>query len=273
MKTKKVSRCQYLEGLGAGIARREILGLLAGFGALAALPLASSSAPQDAVRVAAASNLTAIAPELGAAFQKATGISVVFSFASTAQLARQIEQGAPFDVFAAADATHVDELLAKGLIVPGTRQIYATGVLAVWFPGSSAPRRLEDLAGQGIRSIAVARPELAPYGAAAIETLRALGLYEKLQSRLVYAGSVAMAKQYGATGNADAVFLPASLVLRESGTVVRVDARLHKPLVQTVGVVRSSKPASAPQSQAATRFREFLVKGAGHEILLANGYR
>ncbi len=223
--------------------------------------------------MAAASNLTAIAPELASAFQKATGIRVVFSFASTAQLARQIEEGAPFDVFAAADATHVDELLAKGLIVPGTRQIYAIGVLVVWFPGSSAPHRMEDLAGNGISSIAIARPELAPYGEAAIETLRALGLYEKLQTRLVYAGSVAMAKQYGATGNADAVFVPASLLTRESvlrgaGSVVRVDARLHRPLAQTLGVVASTK-----QRQAAARFAEFLATGTGHEILLANGYR
>lgn len=231
-----------------------------------AMRIASAEVPE--LRIAAASNLTTVAPQLAAAFLRSTGIRAVFSFASTSQLARQLEQGAPFDVFAAADSTHVGELLKKNLIVSGTAQVYATGVLTVWFPNGPSTRRLEHLTGRDIRSIALARPELAPYGEAALDALRNLGILERVRPRLVYAGSVAMAKQYGATGNADAVFVPASLVLKERGAVIPVDPRLHKPLLQTLGLVNLKK-----RTQSASQFAEFLVHGQGHAILLQNGYR
>jgi len=236
----------------------------------ALLPLAARTtlAEVPELRIAAASNLTAVAPLLAAAFLRTTGIRAVFSFASTSQLARQIEEGAPFDVFAAADSTHVDELLKKNLIVPGTAQVYAAGVLSVWFPAGPATLRLEDLTGRKIRAIALARPELAPYGGAALDVLRNLGILERVRPRLVYAGSVAMAKQYGATGNADAVFVPASLVLKERGAVIPLNPKLHRPLLQTLGLVNLKK-----RTQSASQFAEFLVHGQGHAILLQNGYR
>lgn len=258
MKTEKVSYFSYSHRLS----RRGAIGAL--------LPLATrvARAETSELRVAAASNLTIVAPQLAAAFLRTTGIRVVFSFASTSQLARQIEEGAPFDVFAAADSTHVEELLRKKLIVSGTAAVYATGVLAAWFPKGPASLRLDDLTGKDVRTIALARPELAPYGEAAIEALRNLGILERVRPRLVYAGSVAMAKQYGATGNADAVFVPASLVLKETGTVIPLDPKLHKPLLQTLGLVNLKK-----RTQSASQFAEFLVRGPGHAILLQNGYR
>ena len=234
-----------------------------GLGAAAA---GAGADEKPVLRVAAASNLTAIAPRLGEAFEKLMGVRCVFSFGSTAQLARQIEQGAPFDVFAAADLVHVEELVGKGFLVRSTMAVYATGVLAVWFP-KRAGKRVEDVAGPGVRVIAMARPELAPYGAAARETLENLGLWRRVQARIVYAGSVSMAKQYGSTGNADAVFLPAALALRESG-VVMVAETLHKPIGQAVGVV-----AASGMKDAGGRFADFLSRGAGHALLVANGYR
>src|SRR5580700_8509120 len=89
------------------------------------------------VTVAAAANLSEVFQDVGRQFEAATGIHPVFSFASTAQLAVQIENGAPFDVYAAADVEHVEQLEKKGLLVPGSRAVYATGILALWIPPQS----------------------------------------------------------------------------------------------------------------------------------------
>ena len=118
------------------------------------------------VTVAAAANLIEAFNFLGPEFEARTGIHAVFSFASTAQLTRQIENSAPFDVIAAADAAHVDQLDREGLLAPGSRAVYATGVLALWIPPGSkvAVARLEDLTSPDVHIIAVAKPDLAPYG-------------------------------------------------------------------------------------------------------------
>src|SRR4051812_32363200 len=152
------------------------------------------------VTVAAAANLNEVFQKIGPEFERATGIHPVFSYASTAQLAMQIEHGAPFDVFAAADVEHVAALENRGMIVPGSRAVYATGILALWFPQGNG-LKLEEV-GQ-VKVIALAKPELAPYGIAAEETLRKLGIWSRVQPKIVYADSVSMAKQYGSSGNAD----------------------------------------------------------------------
>src|SRR6185312_1066999 len=132
----------------------------------------AAPAPQPELHVAAAANLSNVLPELSAAFEKKTGIHIVPSMGATAQLTQQIENGAPFDVFLSADVKHVDQLAAKQLITPGTRAIYARGELVVWAPRAPAVRNLTDLAKPDVHSIAIAKPELAPYGAAAIATLK-----------------------------------------------------------------------------------------------------
>jgi hypothetical protein len=100
---------------------------------------ASGQATKREVTVAAAANLSEVLQQIGPQFESATGIHPVFSFASTAALSAQIENGAPFDVFAAADVEHIEQLEKKGLLVPGSRAVYATGILALWIaPGSGA---------------------------------------------------------------------------------------------------------------------------------------
>ncbi len=226
-------------------------------------------AAKPEITVAAAANLTEVAQQLGSEFESETGIHPVFSFASTAQLSLQIENAAPFDVFLAADARHVDELDRKGLLVQGTHALYAVGVLALWIPprGNSSVARIEDLTGSGVRVIALAKPDLAPYGEAAVETLRGLGLWEKLQPKVVYADNISMAKQYGSSGNADAVFTAYSLLLKEGGLVIQVDEKLHKPISQALGIVaRSGKQAES------RRFTEFILNGSGRKVLMKYGY-
>src|SRR5580692_11662388 len=154
--------------------------------------------PKPEVTVAAAANLSEVFQALGPRFEAATGVHPVFSFASTAQLAQQIGNSAPYDVFAAADVEHVEQLEKKGLLVPGSRAVYATGILALWIPPGSAAKidGPEGVVQPEVKVIALAKPELAPYGLAARETLQRLGIWSKVEPRVVYADNISMAKQY-----------------------------------------------------------------------------
>jgi molybdate transport system substrate-binding protein len=240
---------------------------------LALLPLTGCGYPnsprQPEITVAAAANLAGAFDEVGAAFTDASGTDVTLSYASTAQLAQQIENSAPFDVFASADVAHVDELVKKGKITPGSRAIYARGVLALWIPkGKEAGvKNLQDLATSSIRSIAVATPSVAPYGKAAVEALQNSSLWTMLEPKVVYSTNINMAKQFAATGNADAAFTAYSLVLNETGTVVRVDSNLYTPIDQALGLVQESK-----NKDLAKQFISFLVSNRGQEILRKFGY-
>ena len=217
--------------------------------------------------MAAAANLTGVFQEIAAAFERETGIHCVLSFASTSQLAQQIEERAPFDVFAAADVDHAVALESKGLLVPGTRSLYAIGILALWSPNNTA-HRLADLTRPEVRVIAIAKPELAPYGKAAVETLQAAGIWAAVKPKIVYAPNVGMVRQYGASGNADAVFTALSLVRRVAGTVVSIDAKMHAPIEQELGVV-----AGTAHPVEARAFRRYVTDGRGRDILASAGYR
>jgi molybdate transport system substrate-binding protein len=219
--------------------------------------------------VAAAANLTDVFGEIGGAFKAKTGVEVIFSYGSTAQLAQQIENGAPFDVFAAADTEHVDSLVSKQKLIGESRAVYALGQLALWIPNGeqNGVRELKDLGAQKIRFIAVAQPDLAPYGRAALETMKNAHLWETLQPKIVYANSISMAKQLASSGNADAAFTAYSLVLHDHGTVLKVDPKLYHPIEQALAMV-----ASAPQIDEAKLFRSFLLGPEGRAILAVNGY-
>ncbi len=229
-----------------------------------------SALQKPEVAIAAAANLAAVFQIIGPRFEARTGIHPVFSFASTAQLAHQIENAAPFDVFTAADSKHVQELQQKGLLAPGSRAIYARGVLALWIPPQRhAPvNELADLAKSEVRFIAIAKPELAPYGQAAVESLQRLGIWPQLQGKIVYSENISAAKQYGASGNADAVFTAYSLVMREAGRVIRMDEKLHQPIDQELGIVANSK-----RPVLARKFVDFLLAGEGRDILRDHGYQ
>jgi len=231
---------------------------------------ASTPVTKPAVTVAAAANLTEVFQQIGPQFEARTGIHPVFSFASTAQLTQQIENGAPFDVFAAADATHLADLDRKGLLLAGSRVVYARGVLALWIPPGSQAHvaRIQDLAASDVRFVAVAKPELAPYGEAAVEALRRLGLWEQVQPKIVYAENISMARQYGQSHNADAVFTAYSLVQHESGQVIRVEEAVHAPIDQELGILANSE-----HSREARQFADFLLHGEGRSTLLSYGYQ
>lgn len=240
-----------------------VTALLAGCGSPGAV------APPEKLTVAAAANLTDVFGEIGSAFKAKTAIDVVFSYGSTAQLSQQIENGAPFDLFASADTEHVDSLVSANKLTADSRALYALGHLALWIPNGdqNGVRELKDLTGPQIHFIAVAQPELAPYGRAAVETLENVHLWERLQAKIVYANSISMAKQMATTGNADATFTAYSLVLHDKGIVVKVDPQLYRPIEQALGIVTSS-----PRIEEAKQFRSFLLGPEGRTMLASHGY-
>jgi molybdate transport system substrate-binding protein len=223
----------------------------------------------DEITVAAAANLTDAFGELGKRFTARTGVKVTNSFGATADLSKQIENGAPFDVFASADVEHLEGLARKGLIAESPRGVYARGRLVLWLPeGSrSSVARVEDLAGESVSKVAIAKPDVAPYGRAAVETLNALGLWARVEPKVVYSQTVAQAKQFAASGNADAAFVPRSLVREGEGRALEIDASLHAPIAQAVGVLRASK-----RQEDARRFVEFLLSEEGQSVLKTFGY-
>ena len=191
--------------------------------------------------MAAAANLTNVFGEIGRAFKAKTGVDAIFSYGSTAELAQQIENGAPFDLFAAADTEHVDSLVSTQKLIADSRAIYALGQLALWIPQGEqiGIRELKDLAGQNVRFIAVAQPELAPYGQATIEVLKNADLWKVVQPKMVYANSISQARQMAASGNADAAFTAYSLVLHDRGTVLKIDPNLYHPIEQAIASTRT----------------------------------
>lgn len=237
--------------------------------ALFTLACSREPAVHPTLAVAAAANLTEMLTSAGPAIESQTGIHPLFSFASTAQLEQQIENAAPFDVFMAADSSHVDQLDQKHLLVPGSRAIYAIGVLALWIPPKSQAMvsSIQDLTSPSVRQIAIAKPELAPYGKAAVESLQAAGIWDKIQPKVVYAENIAMARQYGDSGNADAVFTAYSLLVKDQGKIMPVDEKLHKPIEQALGIVAASK-----NQDAARKFADYFLKGAGRDTLKRYGY-
>jgi molybdate transport system substrate-binding protein len=207
--------------------------------------------------------------EIGPAFTKKNGVDVVLSYGSTAQLAQQIDNGAPFDVFAAADTEHVDGLAKTGKVTPASRAVYARGQLALWIPKGEqmGVHELKDLINTKIRFIAIAQPSLAPYGEAVVEALKSAGLYDRLQPKFVYGNTINLAKQLATSGNAEACFTAYSLVLHESGTVIKVDPSLYKPIEQALAVV-----AASTHQADAQKFNEFLLGPDGRSIFDKNGY-
>ncbi len=230
---------------------------------------AATATTEKRITVAAAANLTDAFNELGQQFTARTGVRVVYSFGATADLAKQIEQGAPFDVYAAADVEHVDELLKQNLLTPDTRVVYARGRLVLWVPpgGRADVQKVEDLTGAGVTKIAVAKPDVAPYGRAAVEALRALKLWQQIEPKMVYGQNVTQAKQFAASGNAEAAFIPRALVKANEGHAIEIDARLHQPIDQALGVVRAS-----PRQEPARQFAQFVLSAEGQALLERYGY-
>lgn len=210
-----------------------------------------STARADDLRVAAAANLQKIFTEaLIPAFQKKTGATVTPTFGATKQLALQLGQGAPFDVFVAADTVTVNKLAAQGLIVPGSTRVYALGRLVLWTrrDAKAHPRKIQDLANPAYRKIALANPATAPYGLASQQSFAKAGLTASVTPRLVQAENINQALQFAQSGNADIALTALSLVIEDkTDPYVIVPDALHAPIAQAVGLVKSPQKTALGQ--------------------------
>lgn len=228
---------------------------LAVLAAVSAL-LAPGLAQAGETLVAVAANYTAPVKEIAAAFEKKTGDKVNFSFGSTGQLYTQITQGAPFEALFAADDERPIQAETEGFGVPGSTFTYAVGTLVLW----SAKPGLVDARGEvlktgGFAKLSIANPKGAPYGAAAVETLKKLGLYEALEPKIVQGNNISQAHQFVATGNADLGFVALSQVaLDPSGSRWVVPQELYTPIYQDVVLLK--KGAANPVASAFLAFQK-----------------
>lgn len=195
------------------------------------------------IPVAVAANFTEPARKIAAAFHDKTGCTLTLSFGSSGQFYAQITQGAPFEIFLSADASHPKKLEADGLAVPGSLFPYAMGKLVLW----SADPGLVDKNGKVLQAgkfahLSIANPDLAPYGAAGVQVLKALGLYATLAPRLVIGANITQAYQFVASGNAALGFVALSQVIHAGkGSEWIVPARLYAPIVQDAVLLKTGE--------------------------------
>lgn len=217
------------------------------------------------LHVAAASDLIPAFEQIGREFETKNKIKVVYSFGSTGLLSRQIENGAPMDVFAAASLAFIDQLEQKGLILNDTKAVYARGRITLWTPKDSKfqPTRINDLTATEIKRIAIANPDHAPYGMAAREALQSAGIWDSIKSKLVYADNIRQTLEYAETGNVDVSIVALSLSRESDGRWVLIPAELHKPINQGLAVIKGT------QHEASARAFAAFVKGAEGQAILA----
>jgi molybdate transport system substrate-binding protein len=240
----------------------------------AALVLTACASPTAAVTpgplvVSAASSLIPAFEEIGARYEQETGRTVTFNFAASGQLAQQIDQGAPVDLFVSANTGYVQDLAAKGRVLPDTVQIYARGRLVLWTRSDSSlnVETVEDLLKPEVRRVAIANPEHAPYGVAARQALQTAGVWEAVQPKLVLGENVRQALQYAETGNVDAALVPLSLSIDSKGKWTLVPEDLHSPIDQALGVV-----ADSPRQAMARDFAAFITGPQGQAVLQDYGF-
>ena len=238
---------------------------------LALLAAAFAAAPAQAadVQVAVAANFTEPAKEIAAAFKARTGRSVTLVFGSSGQFYAQITQGAPFEVFLSADVERPRKAEQEGLAVPGTRFTYAVGRLVLYSrdPGLVDPAGA-ILARGRFEKLAIADPAAAPYGVAAIQTLRTLRLYDRLKPKIVQGASIAQAYQYVATNAAELGFVALSQVAGEhGGSRWLVPAGDHAPIDQQAVLLYAGD-----RDPTARAFLAFLRSATAVAIIRRYGY-
>ena len=229
----------------------------------------SSTTSSDEITVAAASDLTLAFEEVGRAFESTSKTKVVFVFGSTGMLTRQIENGAPIDLFAAANVSYIKELDQKGLILPGSSEIYARGRITLWMPADTNLRleSIKDLARPEVTRIAIANPDHAPYGLAARQALESAGIWEAVKPKLVFGDNIRQTLQYAETGNVEVAIVALSLSVQSRGRWALIPEELHQPIDQGLGIIKTTK-----KEQAAGAFAGFLTGPEGRAILKKYGF-
>jgi molybdate transport system substrate-binding protein len=213
--------------------------------------------------IAAAADLASVETPLLQAFTRSSGIPARFVLGASGMLARQIEQGAPYDVFLSANESFVTELARAGKLAPDSVTVYASGRLGLWSKSGDV-KALADLRKPAVLHVAMANPAHAPYGLAAKQALENQGLWKELERRVVYGENVRQALQFAESGNADAV-LTAWTLLFDRGGILLPDA-WHAPIRQACGMAQATR-----NPETARKFLRFLTSPEGRRILESRG--
>ncbi|MDF2672216.1 MAG: modA [Clostridiales bacterium] len=233
-------------------------------------PESSAPAEKKEITIAAASSLTKAFTEVGAAFEKAENCRVTFSFGATGSLSEQLINGAPFDVFAAADESIVAKLDKAGQLISDTIQPYAVGSLGIASLKKSniEIKSIEDLLKPEIKKIAIANTETAPYGITAKQTLENSKLWDKIEPKLVYGKNISDTLALVTTGNVEAGFISLSLNDTETLNFTLIDSKMHEPIRQAIAVTKRTK-----EEEMGRKFIEFVKSKEGQEIMSKYGFK
>jgi len=223
----------------------------------------------DEIRVAVASNFADAAKSIARHFESSTGHKVILAYGSTGRHYAQIINGAPFDVFLAADAHRPDLLEKAGTAVAGSRFTYAVGKLVLWSPVNGyVDTNARVLQGMKFRFLAIANPKLAPYGTAAREVLQAHGLWGRLKGRIVRGENIGQAFQYVKSGNAELGFIAYSQLKRTNQPIVGstwvVPQMLYRPIEQQAVLLKDGLVARS--------FLSFLRSDTAMQVIHDYGY-
>jgi molybdate transport system substrate-binding protein len=226
------------------------------------------------ITVAAAADLQFAFQDVAARFQKDTGKSVKLIFGSSGNFFTQIQNGAPFDIFFSADIDYPRKLEAAGLAEPGTLYPYATGKIVLWVPNESKldlGQGLRVLLDPGIKKIALANPEHAPYGRAAVAAIKHENIYDQVSAKFVLGENISQAASFVVSGNADIGIVALSLALapamKQKGRYVEISADAYPPLEQAAVILKSSQ-----KKDMARRFIDFLKTPPILELLRGYGF-
>lgn len=233
----------------------------------------SHSRAEDGLIIAVASNFQRTAAALAAEFSDTALVSVRISSGSTGKLYAQIVNGAPFDIFLAADSARPKRLEDDGIAVHGSRITYAVGSLFLWSADSALSDGdcLQTLQSGSYRRLAIANPATAPYGRAAKEFLQAANVYDEVSSSLVYGENISQALQFVASGNATLGLVAASQIVGgipvETRCSWKVPGDMHSEITQQAVILKASNSLAAAQA-----FMAFLQEPGAAEIIEAHGY-
>jgi molybdate transport system substrate-binding protein len=246
--------------------------LLAVFAA-SALIAAAGCAKQlsdDTLTIGAAASMRFVLEEAALAYRQETGREIALVFGSTGDLARQIEAGAPLDLFIAAGREHVEQLVRSGRLAAGTEKVFAVGriVLATNKVSGLQLFSLDALLAAEVDRIAIANPNHAPYGRAAKEALQTTGIWEQIEPKIVYGETAGQVLQFIQSGNAQAGIIALALADVPEISYIIIDDSLHNPLEQMLGLVEGS-----PRTAEAAAFSQYLTGPAGSAILERYGFQ
>ncbi|MBP8082062.1 MAG: molybdate ABC transporter substrate-binding protein [Spirochaetes bacterium] len=230
---------------------------------------AKAKTEKGIITVAAAANLNLPLNEISALYKKETGKTVTLVFSSSGNLSAQIKNGAPFDLFIAANEGFADSLIKDNYADSGSKKVYAIGRAACAFSPklSKKIKRLEDLLSPDVKKIAIADPSYAPYGQAAKEALISLGLWDNLKDKFVYGKDIQHSYSLVKSGNTEAGFIALASVKPNEVGYFLIDSKLHKPLTQALCIISSSK-----KKKEAELFSNFIIGIKGKQILKKYGF-